>query len=224
MKFGFFAETWRFKIAEIAPITIPMRPTEPLKRKSLQAPGYYALALRAIGQDLARLFPCDWEIVTQPDGFSVRGHCPKACIDSGAADCAKPAVKSLLGQLWRRPAPSVRPDPAAEVVEFNRIYGSQEIDRLDQLGANYRSAMNRIPDPRSLGESLRTIGRMIDANHCQLTLLKKFPDRLVVDYRDNDNQRQTEELTKVELDKLQRRYYDDRGKFNLIDMLPERQD
>ena len=194
-----------------------MRLAEPLKLKTLQAPGYYTLALRAIGQDLANLFPCDLAIEAQAGGFIVRGHCPRGRLEGEVPKTQKPALIESLGKLFRRPAESARPDPGAEIVEFTRVYESQDIDRLDQHRLKYRTGMNRIPDPRTLGESLRTIGRLIDANNCQLTLLKKFTDRLIVEYRDIDDQPQSEELTTLELHKLQRQYYGNRGTFKLVD-------
>jgi len=194
-----------------------VRLAEPLKLKPLQAPGYYALALRAIGQDLARLYPFDLEIEPQTDGFIVRGHCPKARLEGEATKPEKPPLVDMLAKLFRRPAEPARPAPQAEIVEFDRIYDSQDIDRLDQLGARYRTGMARIPDPRTLGESQRTIGLLIDTNNCQLTLLKKFSDHLVIEYRDIDDQPQREEMTNFELYKLQRSYYGNRGTFKLID-------
>ena len=129
----------------------------------------------------------------------------------------------MVGTLFRRRAEPARPDPGQEIVEFRRFYSSQDIDRLDQLRARLRGGRTRISDPRTLGESLRTIGRMIDANNCRLTLLKKSTDRLVVEYRDTDDQRQTEEFTNIELYKLQRSYYGNRGTFKAIDMWKGRQ-
>lgn len=194
-----------------------MRLAEPLKLKSLQAPGYYTLALRAIGQDLAKLFPCDLEIIAAADGFTVRGHCPRGRLDGVKAKTDKSALQSLLGKFFQRPAPAGQPDTISEIVDFTRVYNGQDIDRLDQRGARYRTGMNRIPDPRTLGESLRTIGRLIDANNCQLTSLKKFSDRLVIEYRDTNEQSQCEEMTNFELYKLQRSYYGKRGSFTPVD-------
>jgi len=77
--------------------------------------------------------------------------------------------------------------------------------------------MTRIPDPRTLGESQRTIGLLIDTNNCQLTSLKKFSNRLAIEYRDVNDQPQCEEMTNFELYKLSRSYYDNRGSFKIID-------
>lgn len=199
------------------PIFHAVRLAEPLKIKSLQAPGYFALALRAIGQDLANLYPCDLVIEAQANGFAVRGHCPSARLGGTAAKAASASWGASLRNLFRPRTASPSPPPQDEIVEFSRVYDSQDIDRLDQLGARYRTGMNRIPDPRTLGESLRTIGRLIDANNCQLTLVKKYSDRLVIEYRDTDDQPQHEEMTNFELYKLQRNYYGNRGTFKLID-------
>ncbi len=199
------------------PISYHVRLAEPLKLRPLQAPGYFALALRAIGQDLANLYPCDLAIDAQANGFAVRGHCAKARLEGEAPKREKPPIGELLGKLFRRAAEPARPAPRSEIVEFSRLYDGQEIDRLDQLGARYRTGMNRIPDPRTLGESLRTVGRLLDANHCQLTSLKQFSDRLVIEYRDADDQPQRQEMTNHELYKLQRSYYGNRGTFKVID-------
>ncbi len=194
-----------------------MRLAEPLKLKTLQAPGYYALALRAIGQDLTNLYPIDLQIEVLDGAFIVRGHCPRRRLDGEPTKSEGQNLSALIGKLFQRGEIPATPDPRNDIVEFSRSYSSQDIDRLDQAGAAYRTGMNRIPDPRTLGEALRTVGRLIDGNNCRLTSLKKIPDRLIVEYQDPDDQPQREEMTNQELNKLQRSYYGKRGTFEFID-------
>ncbi len=202
------------KLQPLAPICLSVRLAEPLKLKALQAPGYYALALRAIGQDLANLYPNDLAIEVQADGFMVRGHCLKHRLETVNGKPQASILTMPIGRLFQRAG--AKPDPSNDIVEFSRGYSSHDIDRLDQTGAAYRTGMNRIPDPRTLGEALRTIGRLIDGNNCRLTALKKLPDRLIVEYFDHDDQPQREEMTNHELYKLQRAYYGKRGTFEFI--------
>lgn len=207
----------RLKFLPLAPISLLVRLAEPLKLKTLQAPGYYALALRAIGQDLANLYPIDLAIEAQTDGFIVRGHCQRYRLDGEPSKPQGQKLAALVGKLFQRADAPARADPRDDIVEFSRTYSSHDIDRLDQAGAAYRTGMNRIPDPRTLGEALRTIGRLIDGNKCRLTSINKLPDRLIVEYQDHDDQPQREEMTNHELYKLQRTYYGKRGTFEFID-------
>jgi len=78
--------------------------------------------------------------------------------------------------------------------------------------------MNRIPDARSLSEALRTIGRLIDANHGHLISVVRNQDRVIVEYRAKDDLPQREEITHFELYKLQQRFYKNRGTFKPVDL------
>lgn len=199
-------------------ISNSMQLAEPLRIRPLHAPGYYALALRAIGQDLANLYPNDLAIEFEAGSFIVHGHCTRYRLDGEPTKPQSPKLAALVGKLFQRADTPAQADPRDDIVEFSRNYSSQDIDRLDQAGAAYRTGMNRIPDPRTLGEALRTIGRLIDGNKGRLTSLKKLPDRLIVEYHDRDQQPQRKELTNQELYKLQRSYYRKRGTFEFFDI------
>jgi hypothetical protein len=56
------------------------------------APGAYARALRAIGQDLADLFPASVEVQVNGEQFVVRGECSKERL---AAKAPKPQRQGL---------------------------------------------------------------------------------------------------------------------------------
>jgi hypothetical protein len=202
---------------------------EPLKLHFEQVPERFARDLRAIGQDLANLFPYDLAIELQGTEYVARGHCARKRIEVEGPKAERSGVKSFydkylnrdLHTLFPKSQPEVIPEantnPEAEIIEFSRRYSPEDIDRLDEAGLKHRTGMNRIPDARNLGESLRTIGRLIDANKCHLTFIKKQQDHIAVEYRDADDQPQKQELTDFELNKLQRLYYKNRGSFNPID-------
>ena len=207
-----------------------MKLAEPLKLKVDQAQGYYARALRAIGQDLLNLYPEDVEIETHGKDFVARGHCARKRIEGERPKAERPGVKSFYDKYLNRDLhtlfpkseaeviPEANADPQAEIIEFSRTYSPDDIDRLDEAGLKHKTGMNRLPDARSLGESLRTVGRLIDVNKCQLTLLKKEQDHVEVEYLDANDQRQNKKLTLLELYKLQQRYYANRGSFSPTDL------
>ena len=207
-----------------------MKLAEPLKVKVDQAQGYYARVLRAIGQDLLNLYPQDLEIETHGKNFIARGHCARKWIERERPKEERLGAKSFYDKYLNRDLhtlfpkseaeviPEANADPQAEIIEFSRTYSPDDIDRLDEAGLKHRTGMNRLPDARSLGESLRTVGRLIDASKSQLTLLRKDRDHVEVQYLDANNQPQKEQLTLSELYKLQQRYYANRGSFNPTDL------
>src|SRR5574341_711982 len=205
------------KRVKVQPIATDVKLADPLKLKGDLATEHYARVLRVIGQDLTNLFPQDFEIQSQGKEFVVRGHCARKRLEEKIAQTEKLSVKSIFVKILNRelhvPASNAEPD----IVEFSRTYTPEDIDRFDEIALSRRTGMNRIPDPRSLGESLRTIGRLLDANKGQLTLLVGNQDRVIVEYRDQDDQPQKEELKHLDLYKLQQRFYKNRGTFNPID-------
>jgi len=109
--------------------------------------------------------------------------------------CTASASENDLKESSTEPTKS---QPPSEVDEFSHIYSSLDVDRLDQVGANFRTGMTRIPDPRTLGESQRTTGRLIDANNAT-DLAQEILHHLVIEYRDVNDQPQCEEMTNFEL-------------------------
>jgi hypothetical protein len=138
-------------------------------------PDLYARALRAIGQDLADLYPEKLEIEMSDDDFVARGY----GLDNRFA--AKDADENILAKIWKTIAPA-------------------DIDRLDEEGRSRRDDRNKgTPDLYALGERLRTIGRIIDADEGKLIKLNKDGNTLTFDYLDRKGQSHRVDLSDLAL-------------------------
>ncbi len=142
-----------------------MKLSEPFKIKSNEPPGYYDRALRAIGQDLAELFPHQLD----------------------------------------------------EIATLARTYNPDDINRLNEIGLHRRTQAGKIPDIRNLGEALRTIGRVIDADEGRLIKVFRDQRRIAFEYVDKGGATHKAEMTHAELYKLQQRFYDKRDSSDSVD-------
>ena len=93
-----------------------------------------------------------------------------------------------------------------EFVPFTRTYNSDDIDRLDEQATNQRGYTDGMPDIYTLGERLRTIGKVIDARKGRIVRVFKDLHQIVFEYRDAAGQSRKEELDNTELYQLQQRY------------------
>lgn len=153
----------------------------------------YAKAFRVIGQELAGLFPRVLEIETDGVNFAARGESHPNPFE---------AVKqSILRRIWNRlcgkKPPSKQVEPQPPRANFTRIYGPEEIDRIDWLNSANRTGTSRRADSYSLAERLRTMGDIVDKKNGRLKRLGKDSDRLFVEYWDQQGQLQTARLTTV---------------------------
>jgi len=185
-----------------------MKLAEPFKVKADRSPEYFARALRAIGQDLADLFPQQLEIEFRAQSFEVRVRCDRKRLASGKPEAQKKGLAAFIGRLANYRLDKLPEAP--DVVTYARTYGPEAIDRLDQKGVDRRVQPGRVPDIYSLGETLRTIGRIVDSNGGQLVSVFKDQRRIAVDYIDGKGARRKAELTSSELYKMQRQYYRER--------------
>jgi hypothetical protein len=103
-------------------------------------------------------------------------------------------------------------------VSFDRTYNPDDIFRLDEAGIRHRTGIAKIPDIRSLGEILRTVGRLVDAENAQLIRIVKDQRRISFEYEKSDGTRCNQEVTSMDLYKLQQQYYDLRGKRTMVDL------
>jgi hypothetical protein len=178
-----------------------------------QAPGYYARALRVIGQDLADLIPENLAIELQGDNFVAQGLCTKSRI--GEQNPATPWANlsrlciTLFGKIFRT---SGR-EPDLEFVPFSRTYNARDIDRLDKQGTQQRN-ITSMPDIYTLGERLRTIGKVIDAHNGRIVRVFKDLHQIIFEYQDAAGTARKEELSNTELYQLQQRYAAERGSLN----------
>jgi hypothetical protein len=186
------------------------------KLKSNDAGGYFAKALRVIGQDLAELVPQQLEVYYQDKRFDVRVRCDRKRAEKKSPPAQKSALKSVFHKLA-----TYRLDKASEgtdIAVFEHRYDSDEIGRLDRVGIHRRSQAGKVPDINNLGEALRTIGRIIDAQGGQLIRIIKDPRRVVFDYADKTGATQKTEMTRSELFKAQQSYYEKRSGSGSVDL------
>ena len=175
-----------------------------------EASGYYARALRVIGQDLARLVPENLAIVHQGDELVAQGLCSKSRMEELNASGAWVGVKKLVDKVADIiRVPSYEPD--LEFVPFSRSYTAEEIQRLDGEGTQRRGDDSGMPDIYSLGERLRTIGKVIDAQNGHVVRIFKDLHHVVFEYRSEDGETRKEQLDNTELYQLQQRYAAGRG-------------
>lgn len=186
------------------------------KVKTSDSGGYFAKALRVIGQDLGELFPQQIELYYQNDTFDVRVRCDRKRAEKKTPAAAKSGLKNVIHKLA-----TYRLDKAADgadIAVFEHHYNSEEIGRLDRAGMHRRSQAGKVPDINNLGEALRTIGRIVDAQGGQLVRILKDPRRVVFDYKDKQGTSHNKEMTRAELFKVQLSYYEKRSGSGGVDL------
>ncbi len=185
------------------------------KLRSNDTGGYFARALRVIGQDLAELFPQRLEIEFCEGVFDVRISC-----DRKRAEQKNPAARrsGLTGIIHKLANYRLDKPPAGtDIATLERHYSSDELGRLDRAGLHRRSQAGKIPDINNLGEALRTIGRMIDAEGGELRRILTDARRVVLDYTDKKGSMQKKEMTRSELFKAQQSHYASRSGSGSVD-------
>ena len=194
-----------------------MKFAESFKILCSTSPGAYARALRAIGQDLATLFPEKLEIKFQDENFIVRGQCLRNRFEvSQRTPQGKSFTESCL-EVLSRDLTQLKPPELPTKVDFSRIYTPEEINRIDGLGIRRRFSVGKLPDIRSLGEILRTIGRLVDGQESLLIRLSRDSGRVDFEYRAQDGTSHKETISNLELYKLQKRFYEKRGATPALD-------
>jgi hypothetical protein len=93
-----------------------------------------------------------------------------------------------------------------------------DISRIDEAGLQRRIQIGKIPDIHNLGEALRTIGRIIDADEGRLTRIFKDQRRVIFDYVVRGGEARKVEMTLTELYKVQQTYYQARSAAQTIDL------
>ena len=173
--------------------------------------GFHARALRAIGQDLADLLPDSLVIEPSGEDFIAHGMCNRARLEIWDADqtlsgLRKLSVKLRSGFL----KPSTR-EPDLDLAPFNRTYHPVDIDRLDQQGNEQRTDTGGIPEIYSLGERLRTIGKLVDSENGRIIRIFKDLHHITFEYRDGDGNPRKVDLDNTEIYRLQRSHTSERS-------------
>ena len=191
-------------------------PDDLFKVKSNDAGGYFAKALRVIGQDLTELFPQQIEVYYQQEIFDVRVRCDRKRAEKKSPPAEKSGLKNVFHKLATYRLD--KPPEGADIVVFEHRYNSDEIGRLDRAGIHRRNQAGKVPDINNLGEALRTIGRIIDAQGGELIRILKDPRRVVFDYNNKQGAPQKMEMTRSELFKAQQSYYEKRSGSGGVDL------
>jgi hypothetical protein len=185
-----------------------------------QPSNYYARVLRAIGQDLADLFPHQLEIEQKDRSFVVHVRCDRKHSEGKGAPQNAETPKSGLRNILQK-LNSIRLDKGPEkpdIVSVNRTYNPIDISRIDQTGLHRRIQLGKIPDIHDLGEALRTIGRVIDAADGRLVRILKDQRRVVFEYIERGGGTKKTELSRTELIKVQQSYYHGREGSSSLDL------
>ena len=192
-----------------------MKLSEPFKIKSNEPAGYYDCALRAIGQDLADLFPHQLEIEYRGGSFEVQVRCDRKRAEKKSPPVQKSGLRNVFHKLATYELGKA--PEGAEIATIARSYNPDDINRLNEIGLHRRTQAGKIPDIRNLGEALRTIGRVIDAEEGRL--IKVFRDQrgIAFEYVDKGGATHKAEMTHSELYKLQQRFYDKRDSSDSVD-------
>jgi hypothetical protein len=175
-----------------------------------QTSGFHARALRVIGQDLAGLVPENIAIELHGDSFVAHGLCSKNRVDDRVSPLSLCAVK----KFFIRMAGMLRPlshEPDLEFVPFTRTYKISDLEHLDESATARRGNRDGIPDIYTLGERLRTIGKVIDGHNGRVIRVFKDLHQIVFEYLDGNGQSRKEELNNTELYQLQQSYTAGRG-------------
>jgi hypothetical protein len=194
-----------------------MRLAQSFKILTSTSPGAYARALRAIGQDLADLFPDTVEIELHGEVFVARGQCAKDRLDAKLNQPQKKGLKAFCADMLARDVSTLTRQAKSATVEFSHTYSSEDINRIDEIGMSRRFTVGKIPDIRSLGEMLRTIGRLVDGLEGQLVNISKDARRIVYEFTGSDGKPHNELLSIPDLYKLQKNFYEKRGELVGLD-------
>lgn len=169
------------------------------------ASGSYARSLRAIGQDLAGLVIESLAIEVDGDEFVVNGLCSNTQSKPLNEKRARTGVRKLVDNVTDI---LCRPDrgPEWETVPFSRIYDRNNIGWLDDEGSKHRGNSSGMPDIYTLGERLRTIGKIIDAQNGGFVKIFKHLNRIIFEFRRPDGAGRNQRLSNIEFYRLQQSY------------------
>ncbi|HEY2990165.1 MAG TPA: hypothetical protein VGL11_20800 [Candidatus Binatia bacterium] len=172
-----------------------------LTRRALGALTYEA-ALRAVGQDLAGLAIESLEIKVEGNIFVAHG------IRIGSADDSRSKSTIRLLRRLRRGIAAMtgqggKPIQRSRRERFARRYTVGQIQVLDKLGFARQTGLVKTPDPSSLAESLRTVGRVVDAKKGRLVSLYKDQRAIKFAYKNENGWLDKQEFYSLSIYKTQ---------------------
>jgi hypothetical protein len=186
-----------------------------------QPSNYYARVLRAIGQDLADLFPQQLEIEQKERTLVVQLRCDRKRSESKAAaePAEAPQAGGIRGFIHKLHTIQIdKPPDKPNTVTVTRSYNPIDISRIDEAGLHRRIQLGKIPDIHDLGEVLRTIGRIIDAEEGRLIKIFRDQRRVAFEYVTRGGETKKVDLSRAELIKIQQSYYHGRGGSGSLDL------
>ena len=199
-----------------------MKLADSFKILSSTSPGAFARALRVIGQDLSNLFPETLEIELHGENFIVRGECAKDRLVAKLPEPQKKGLKAFFADVLTRDVSTLMRQAKPATAEFNHRYSPADINRLDAIGMSRRVGVGKTPDIRTLGEMLRTIGRLVDGQEGRLVKVYRDARRIVFEYTGHDGKSCNEIITNADLYKLQKSFYEKRGELVGLDPWKDR--
>ena len=173
--------------------------------------GFHARALRAIGQDLSDLLPESLAIEPSGEDFIARGMCSRARLKSLDSDQAMSGLRKFSAKLRAGILKPSTPKLDLDLAPFYRTYHPVDIDRLDQKGNQRRIRVGGIPEIYSLGEILRTIGKIVDGQNGRIIRIFKDLHHIIFEYRDSDGNPRKVDLDNTELYRLQQSHTSERS-------------
>ncbi|MDH3443074.1 MAG: hypothetical protein OEN50_04050 [Deltaproteobacteria bacterium] len=177
----------------------------------------YARTLRVIGQDLSNLYPQFLEITVTGTSFQVMGrYVPRSVSGKESQQDNKLLSKLRTKFLGNQPGVTSS-EYSTELMSFDRSYGPVDINRIDETESSRRNGADKAPDIYSLGEMLRMVGRIVDSDGNRLLRVSKDARSIIFEFESGDGQTQKNELSSLQLYKLQREYYAERGTYVPVD-------
>jgi hypothetical protein len=101
---------------------------------------------------------------------------------------------------------------------FMHRYKPEDIKRLEEIAAARKTGVQGTPDASSLAESLRTVGRVVDAKKGRLIKLSKEQNKITFVYQDANGEVQTEQHYSLTTYKSQQEGVSERGTKKLSDI------
>ena len=141
------------------------------------------------------------------EDFVVRGTCARSRLETETPKPGRKSLKEILAHDLTARAPKSKSD----IASFTRTYDAEDIARIDSTGNRHGTRGEKIPDIRSLGEILRTVGRVIEKEDGRLIKIIKDLRQVAFEYINRDGKTCTQELSSLDLRKLQQRFYEKRG-------------
>ena len=172
---------------------------------------FHARTLRAIGQDLADLLPENLAIEPSGEDFIAHGMCSRARLKSAESDQGLTGLRKFSAKLRAGIIKQSAREPDLDLAPFSRTYHPVDIDRLDEVGKQRRIGVGGIPEIYSLGERLRTIGKLVDSQNGRIIRIIKDLHHIILEYRDSAGNPRKVELDNTELYRLQRSHAGERS-------------